>query len=554
MADISRRTFPAWIRACLVGLACLSSAASAAAATPPPSLTSAQRLEGEAPVTVFNRRITTLRARVLGFPAQERAKHAAARISTLLDRPGPGKVVVTNEPQGRVLTVDGALAFMLTPDDTDRLSGESLDEATQAARLALQSVVDQSHEAHDRKYFFRAVARSTVASLLFAIALAFTLSIRRWVVRRLADLLAARTASVQVAGAKVLDGARLFGLSRSLVRLFSVVLLGLLTYEWSTFVLRQFPYSRPWSEQLSAFLIGVFMQLAGSVVVALPDLVVALIIFLLARGLIGALHPFFARLEQTKLDTGWLDHDTARATRRILNAAIWIFAAVMAYPYLPGSGSEAFKGMSVLIGLMVTLGGSSLFGQAASGMILLYSRTLRIGELVRVGDQKGTVIELGAFTTRIRSGLGEEITLPNSLVLSSVTKNYSRPALGRGFVMDTTVTIGYDAPWRQIEAMLIEAARRTPGVLPDRAPEVFKRALADYYVEYRLVCQASQTDARERAEALSVLNGHVMDVFNEYGVQIMSPHYFADPAVPKVVPPAGWYAAPAAPRRERDGS
>jgi small-conductance mechanosensitive channel len=503
---------------------------------------------------VFNRRITTLRARVMGFPAEERAKHAAARVSQLLDRPGAGKVVVMNEPEGRVLTVDGALAFMLTTDDTDRLSGESLDQATQAARLALQSVVDQSREAHDRQRFFQAVLRSAVASLLFVVALAFTLSIRRWVVRRLADLLEERTAGVQLAGAKVLDATRLFGLSRSLVRLFSLVLLGLLTYEWSTFVLRQFPYSRPWGEQLSAFLLDVFAQLGSSVVGALPDLLVALIIFLLARGLIGALHPFFARLEQTKLDAGWLDHDTARATRRILNAAIWIFAAVMAYPYLPGSGSEAFKGMSVLIGLMVTLGGSSLFGQAASGMILLYSRTLRIGELVRVGDQEGTVIELGAFTTRIRSGLGEEITLPNSLVLSSVTKNYSRPMQGHGFVMDTTVTIGYDAPWRQVEAMLTEAARRTPGVLTQRPPEVFKRALGDYYVEYRLVCQASQTDARERAEALSVLNGHVMDVFNEYGVQIMSPHYFADPSAPKVVPPAGWYAAPATPAREREDS
>ena len=151
-----------------------------------------------------------------------------------------------------------------------------------------------------------------------------------------------------------------------------------------------------------------------------------------------------------------------------------MFALVMAYPYLPGADSEAFKGMSVLVGLMVTIGGSSVVGQAASGLMLMYSRTLRVGEYVRISDQEGTVTEMGAFTTRMRTGLGEELTLPNSLVLGTVTKNYSRAVKGRGFVLDTTLTIGYDTPWRQVEAMLLEAARRTPGVLDEPAPRVFQ--------------------------------------------------------------------------------
>jgi small-conductance mechanosensitive channel len=136
-------------------------------------------------------------------------------------------------------------------------------------------------------------------------------------------------------------------------------------------------------------------------------------------------------------------------------------------------------------------------------------------------------------------------------VLGTVTRNYSRTIKGHGFILDATVTIGYDAPWRQVHAMLIDAALRTEGVLSDPRPRVFQTALSDFYAEYRLVCQAIPTDPRPRAEVLSSLHGNVQDVFNEHGVQIMSPHYLGDPAEAKVVPKAKWYAPPAAPPEAR---
>jgi small-conductance mechanosensitive channel len=178
----------------------------------------------------------------------------------------------------------------------------------------------------------------------------------------------------------------------------------------------------------------------------------------------------------------------------------------------------------------------------------MYTRIYRPGEYVRVGDNEGTVVALGMFTTRVRTGMGEELTLPNSMVLGSVTKNYSRAAEGAGFIVDAAVTIGYDAPWRQVHAMLIEAARRTPGVVPDDpTPRVFQTALSDFYVEYRLVCQAIPRDPHPRAEVVSTLHANIQDVFNEHDVQIMSPHYFMDPAHAKLVPPVKWYTAPAKP-------
>jgi small-conductance mechanosensitive channel len=175
----------------------------------------------------------------------------------------------------------------------------------------------------------------------------------------------------------------------------------------------------------------------------------------------------------------------------------------------------------------------------------MYSRTLRTGEYVRIDSHEGTVTELGAFTAKIRTGLGEELTLPNSMVLGTVTKNYSRAVIGRGYIVDTTVTIGYDTPWRQVEAMLVEAARRTPGVLEKPMPRVFQTALSDFYPEYRLVCQAVPSEPRPRAEVLNTLHANIQDVFNEHGVQIMSPHYLGDPQDAKIVPRSAWFTPPA---------
>ncbi len=213
----------------------------------------------------------------------------------------------------------------------------------------------------------------------------------------------------------------------------------------------------------------------------------------------------------------------------------------MAYPYLPGSGTEAFKGLSVLVGLMISLGASSLVGQAASGLILMYTRTIRTGEYVQIAENEGTVLELGLLPP----ASAPEMTLPNALILGDVSRNYSRTVQGDGFILTTTVTIWYDTPWRQVQAMLLDAADRIPGVLKEPPPQVFQTTLSDFYPEYRLVCQAIPEGAKLRAEVMSPLNANIQDVFDEYGVQIISPYYRSDPEEPKLVPKDQWWLPPA---------
>lgn len=461
----------------------------------------------------------------------------------------PYRTEVRPTADGRALLVNGQLitTVMAADESPDPLADPTQD--LDALARSTQTRLDQALKEYDEAHSWRQLGLSALwvlGSLCLLLPLLWTLRrASRISLRLLARGAGAQARKLQVSGVTLLSLDRLGDAIRIIVRLLHAGLWLLLVYEWMGWALRQFPYTRVWGEQLHATLRdalgGVFVSAAG----ALPQLLVAVLIFVMAHFLSTALDPFFDRAESGAVDLGWLDADTARPTRRLVRLGLWTFAVAMAYPYLPGAQTEAFKGLSVLIGLMASLGASSVVGQAAAGLILMYTRTLRIGEYVRIGEHEGTVTDLGTFATRIRTGQGDELTLPNALIASSVTRNYSRTGGGAGFALDTTVTIGYDTAWRQVEAMLKLAAARTPGILAHPAPRVFQTALSDFYVEYRLVVQAQPEEPGPRAQVLSLLHGHILDVFNEFGVQIMSPHYLSDPGDAKVVPPAHWRPAPA---------
>jgi small-conductance mechanosensitive channel len=358
--------------------------------------------------------------------------------------------------------------------------------------------------------------------------------------RRLTALAETHAGKLRLGGSELVNRERLLFLVQWLGNLVFWVVTLLLVYEWLGFILARFPYTRPWGEGLIRFLSGLVVKVLSAVVEAIPGLMLAAVIFIGARFIVQMLRTFFDRVERGDFAVRWLDPETVLPTRRIANVVVWIFALAMAYPYLPGSDTDAFKGISVLLGVMLSLGSSNLIGQSVSGLILTYSHTLRLGEYVRIGDVEGTVTEIGTFAIRIRTGLGEELTLPNAMIVGTVTKNYSRTVKGSGYIVDTVLTIGYDTPWRQVHAMMIEAARRTEGIVATPAPHVFQTALSDFYVEYRLVAQAVASAPRPRAQVLADLHASLQDVFNENGVQIMSPHYLGDPGAAKVVPPAHW--------------
>lgn len=501
----------------------------------------------EAPLVIFNRTIFVFRGPLLGLSPEKRAERAKATLKELLRQDENLTVVIKPNPAGQLVMVNDTLAFIVTSADVDPLREDTLDATAKKAAEDLQKVIGETKEARSFDSLLKAAMASGIATAIFVALLWLLAKIRKWISVKLVAIAARKAEALKLGDTNLIERRHVVRILLKTLNAFRWLIVAILAYEWLSYLLSTVPYTRPWGMRLNAYLLDVIQGIGSSILGALPGLGVAIVIFAIARFTIVFLSGVFERMSKGESTLTWLGPDTMPTTRRLFNFAVWVFAIAMAYPYLPGAQTEAFKGMSVLLGLMVSLGASSIVGQGAAGLILTYTRTMRAGEFVRVGENEGTVTRMGMFTTTIRTGLGEELTLPNSLITGTVTKNYSRAVHGPGFIVDTVVTIGYDTPWRQVEAMLIEAAQRTAGVLHVPAPRVFQTALSDYYPEYRLVAQAIPSEPRPRAEIMSMLHANIQDVFNEYGVQIMSPHYMMDPASEKIVKPQDWHKSPAKP-------
>ncbi|MBO9549259.1 mechanosensitive ion channel domain-containing protein [Pseudomonas sp.] len=498
-----------------------------------------------AELKIANRSIVVFHATLLGEVPAARVRRAAAVINEQLDEGFAGQVSVDPIQDSYMVLLGDRRAFIVSPRD---LAGADLDarQGAEQAAQRLSQVVEEARQAHSLRFLLVAVGLSGAATLIYLALVKLCVWLHGKALSWLPQRVRKHTSALRIGRTQLVDSSNLYPLLRRLLALLRWTLILLLTYEWLSFVLQRFPYTRPWGESLNLYLLGLLRHVLTGIVDAVPGLLIALLIFFIARGISAFSKRLLERLARPGT-ISWLTQETLQPTTRLTALAIWLFAVAMAYPYLPGADTDAFKGLSVLIGLMISLGATSVVGQAAAGLILTYTRTLRPGEYVRIGEHEGTVTELGMFTTSIRTGLGEVLTLPNSMITGAVTKNYSRVVQGQGYVVDTTVTIGYDTPWRQVEAMLLEAAKRTDGVLHTPRPQVFQTALSDFYPEYRLVAQAVPSEPRPRAELLTMLHANIQDVFNEYGVQIMSPHYLGDPEQDKVVPRENWYNAPASP-------
>jgi small-conductance mechanosensitive channel len=339
---------------------------------------------------------------------------------------------------------------------------------------------------------------------------------------------------------------------KSIISLLSAVTVLFLIYVWLVYSLGQFPESAPRAEQLEEFLVALFLDFAKGALGAVPGLVAVVIVFLVARWITRLLRIVFDKVEAGVLSLPWLERETARTTQTLFVMVVWLFALVTAYPYIPGSETDAFKGLSVLIGLMVTLGSTGIINQVISGLFVVYSKSVRPEDYVRVGEVEGEVIDVGFLATKLRTPRQEEITIPHSVIVGTATTNYSRLAGDNGMAVTTSVTIGYDVPWRQVHALLQLGAARTRGLRRNPAPRVMQRELSDFYVQYLLL--AHLEDGQSRAAVLSELHAQIQDAFNEFGTQIMSPHFESQPDKPVFVPKSKWHSAPAAPEVSAAGS
>jgi small-conductance mechanosensitive channel len=501
-----------------------------------------ERTVEPAAVVVLNRTVAVFRAPLYGYTPQDRVSVVSRRIGEQIAKGMFGPVTLHKDPVGTVVMNDGHIAFTITTADLDPLSEQTMADASGDAVKTLTLALQEAREVHSAPMLLRATARMVIATGLFAAILWAIRRLYRWLLGRLKIVLRPRLERLAGAGSVYLTEIVAVAL-RFFIGLIAWAAALFATDLWLTYWLHLFPYTRPWGETLRGQVFSGLATFGRTALQAMPNLLIILFIFFFTRILTQLVRRFFYIVEKGQIRVSETFAETARPTNRIIVAALWLFAVVAAYPYIPGSGTEAFKGVSLFVGLLVSLGSTSVVGQAAGGLILMYSRTLKPGDYVRVGDTEGTVLSLGMLSTKIRTLKNEEVSIPNGVMIGTTTKNYTRLAKEEGVILFTSVTIGYDVPWRQVHAMLLRAADRTEGLRKEPVPFVLQIALSDFYVEYQLNAHIQRPE--NRIPVLAALHANIQDTFNEFGIQIMSPHYLGDPAKAKVVPKEQWYPAPA---------
>jgi small-conductance mechanosensitive channel len=536
----ARRFITRFIFVCLAGFLALGAAMAADPKSEPRQIEARQ--DEPAVLTFWNREVAILRAEIGGISPAERVKRIEGKIAIVLAA-GPGNKAdavpgTFANLTGYWIKIDGNPLFGLVPEDADGMTGETLEEQVRRTVAALQEALDARREQRSLPLILEGVGLGAVATLLLGVLLWGVARLHARALKR-HSLLAPTL--VKVGGLQLRP--ILSGLERAAIKATSFGLAAIAVYLWLTFIFSRFPFSRPWGEKLAGFLWNMLTNFAAGALQALPGLFTVLVIFVMTRIIVRAVDGFYQTVERGAMSVSWLHADTAKATRRLTVVLIWIFAVTVAYPYIPGSDSEAFKGISVFVGLMVSLGSAGLVNQVMSGLVVAYSRALKSGEFVLVGNTLGTVSEVNMLSTKVITPKRETVTVPNAVLVSSPITNYSRLADEGGAIVGTKVTIGYDTPWRQVHAMLTLAAQRASQVRQNPAPFVMQRALADFYPEYELIVHIDRPE--QRGLVLSELHAHIQDVFNEYGVQIMSPNFVSQPEQKVWVDKGDWYAAPA---------
>jgi len=476
------------------------------------------------PVEIDGRPVLVIYAPIGGFTPQERAEGIQHRIIALGKRRDTAPEAIHAEDRG---TWTEVLA------GTDRIMGITAGDAKAAERTRpelaaeyteiIRQVVKQYREDHTWRKILWGILYAFLATAAVAGLLAFLFLIRHRARLRVEKWLArfeteAQTQSLRVRLIRYL-GRPLPALSRAV---FWLVVLALVQ-AYGTLVLRFFPTTKYTSYQITNWLFSALAAFGKVVINYIPNLILVVLICLVTSYLIKLNEHIFGEIRDQRLAIRSFYPDWAEPTAKLVRVLIIAAAAVVAFPYLPGSESPAFKGISVFLGVLLSLGSTSAIAHGVAGTILTYMRAFQVGDFVRIGNDVGEVVEKTLLVTRIRTQKNEIVTIPNGTVLGGVVVNYSAEAKNEGVIFHTTVTIGYAASWRQVHELLISAALATDDVLHDPPPFVLQTALNDFYVAYEL--NAYTDKPRNMLDVYSVLHQNIQDKFNEAGVEINSPHY-----------------------------
>jgi small-conductance mechanosensitive channel len=480
------------------------------------------------------------------FPAAQRAELIASRIRALAANPSfnPDDLRLVESDLGTEIIAGKERVLVATEVDA-QLEGAPRRAVAEIYRLRIREAIESYRKSRTREALTASTGWAALAVAAFLVALMLVIWLWRGMLAALERRYRERIHSVGIQSFQIVRAERIWGGVRTAMLTVRTFVILILAFTCAYVVLGLFPWTQGTARRLLDYVVDPLTTLGNGLIAQIPSLLFLLILFLIARYTLKLIHLFFSAVGRGEVKLENFDADWAEPTYKIVRVLVIVFALVVAYPYIPGSSSDAFKGISLFIGLVFSLGSSSIIANMLAGYTMTYRRAFRVGDRVKLGDVVGDVSDIRLQVTHLRTVKNEEVIVPNSKILGDEVVNYSTLARTQGLILYTTVGIGYETPWRQVEAMLLEAARRTAGLMTEPQPFVRQKALGDFAVTYELNVYCN--DAQAMNALYTDLHRNILDVFNEYGVQIMTPAYEGDTPEPKVVPKERWFAAPAKP-------
>jgi small-conductance mechanosensitive channel len=334
-----------------------------------------------------------------------------------------------------------------------------------------------------------------------------------------------RIQDLKIQKQRIFEEDDLVNAAKSSIKAITFVLKLLLVFLYVNSVLSYFEWTYELAASIFSFIWETVVKMSAAFIAYLPKLAIVILFVFFARFVLRVLGLIFEGIRRERIRLRGFYPEWARTSFNLVRIAVIALTLVIIFPYLPGSESPAFKGLSIFFGVLVSLGSTAAIAHIVAGIVITYTRAFRLGDRVSIADTEGDVIERSAFVTRLRTPKNVEVAIPNAMVMNNHIVNYSAQAKATGVLLHTTVTIGYDIPWPKVHELLIEAAHRTDLLESEPEPFVLQTALQDNYVAYELNAYTSQPSGKTRI--YSNLHANIQDCFREAKVEILSPAYRA---------------------------
>lgn len=461
---------------------------------------------------------------VLSFPAEARATAISERIKSLSkDVMFKPESLTVADAEGTSDIVAGDLVVMSVTDQDAAVAGKSRQELASDYAQRVRAALTALRHAHSLKSLILGGVYAVISTAVLILLLRLLGFLFRKLYRKLDSWRGTLIPSLRIQKFELLPADRIADFAIGVAKLLRFGLVLVVLYFYTSLVLGFFPWTRGYAQVLVGYVLSPLKLVGDALVAYLPNLFFIAVIVVISIYVAKFVRIIFTEIGKQTITFPSFYPEWAEPTYKIVRFLIWILTVIVVFPYLPGSDSSAFRGISIFLGVLFSLGSTSAVANVVAGVILTYMRAFTVGDRVKIADTMGDVIEKTLLVTRIRTIKNVEITIANAMVLSAHIINFSSSAQLQGLILHTTVTIGYDAPWRTVHQLLIDAALATENILKDPKPFVFQTALDDFYVHYELNAFTDQPS--RMAGIYSDLHKHIQDKFNEAGVEIMSSHY-----------------------------